>query len=109
MANCSKRETVVRGSDFRLRVHITNLGENIHLSDQNVSLVCTLRVRDTSLVKDKAALTPVDADTYIMAVSTADLAKGDVFLETHTGVPDIAFQDGVRDEIVNTDTGVTII
>lgn len=109
MANCSKRETVVKGSDFRLRVHITNLGENIHLSDQNVSLVCTLRVRDTSLVKEKAELTQVDADTYIMAVSTTNLTKGDVYLETHTGVPDIAFQDGVRDEIVNTDTGVTII
>ena len=109
MANCSKRETVVKGSDFRLRIHITNLGENIHLSDQNVSLVCTLHVKDTTLSKQKPDLIPVDQDTYIMAVSTADLAKGDVILETHTGVPDIAFQDGVRDEIVETDTGVTIV
>ena len=109
MANCSKRETVVKGSDFRLRIQITNLGENVHLSDQNVSLACTLRVRDTFLVKTKAELSRVDDDTYIMAVSTDGLAKGDVYLETHTGVPDIAFQDGIRDEIVNTDTGVTII
>ena len=86
MANCNKRETVVKGSDFRLRVHITNIGEGIHASDQNVALTCTVRVQDTSILK-----------------------KGDVFLDTETSVPDTAFDDGTRDEIVTTDTGVTII
>ena len=109
MANCTKRETVVKGSDFRLRVHITNIGEGIHVSDQNVALTCIVRVGETSITKAKAQLTRLDDDTYIFPVATEGLDKGNVFLETRTSVPDIAFQDGVRDEIVTTDTGVTII
>lgn len=109
MANCNKRETVVKGSDFRLRVHITNIGEGIHASDQNVALTCTVRVQDTSITKEKAQLTPIDDDTFIFPVATAGLKKGDVFLDTATSVPDTAFDDGTRYEIVTTDTGVTII
>lgn len=109
MATCTKRELVEKGSDFRLKVHVTNLGDGIHVTDQNVDLTCTIQVRDTSIVYQKNQLTQLDVDTYIIAVATGDLATGDVLLKTATSVPDIAFPDGTRDEVRTTDTGVTII
>lgn len=109
METLTKRETVEKGSDFRLKVHITNLGTGVHVTDQNVSLTCTIQVRDTSKVYDKTELTRMDDDTYIIAVATENLAKGDVLLKTATSVPDVAFPDGSRDEVKTTDTGVTII
>lgn len=109
MATCTKREPVEKGSDFRLRVHITNLGDGIHVTDQNVNLTCTIKVKDTEIAYTKDQLTPLDQDNYIIPVATGTLARGDVFLKTETSVPDTAFPDGTRDEVRTTDTGVTII
>ena len=109
METCTKRELVEKGSDFRLKVHVTNLGDGIHVTDQNVDLTCTIQVRDTSIVYEKNQLTQLDVDTYIIAVATGNLAKGDVLLKTATSVPDIAFPDGTRDGVRTTGTGVTII
>ena len=51
MATCTKREPVEKGSDFRLRVHITNLGDGIHVTDQNVGLTCTIKVKPKAEIR----------------------------------------------------------
>lgn len=107
--NHSKREQIPFGSDFRIRINITNLGENTRLGSDNVGLTATFRVAGAELVFDKSQLTKIDDDTYVAPIHSAALARGDLMLETHTTVPDAAFPDGIRDELGRTDTNVTII
>ena len=107
--NDCKRTTIPIGSDFRVKIQITNLGENTHLSDNTVTLVCKFRVATAEIELAKSDLTQLDQDTYVAAIDSSELARGDLYLETHTGVPDSAFDDGVRNEIVLTYTLITIV
>lgn len=97
------------GSDFRLKVNITNLGNSKHLNDQTVSLSCQLRAGNAIQTFSKSQMIDLDQDTYIIPVKTSHLDKGDLFLKTTVGIPDTDFQSSTRTEIREIDTGITII
>ncbi len=108
--NCNKkREPVFHGSDFKLKVNITNLGDSKHLSDNDVSLTCVLMSGSSIAEYSKSQLTKLDDDTYVIPVKTVGMDKGDLFLRTTVVVPDTSFPGNSRTDIRKIDTGITII
>lgn len=135
MEHNHKRKLVPSGSDIKLAITITSLGDGRHITDPDVGLEVDLIVgpnvrtfKKVMKAKDDAieaiAVDPstesaelpssdfirLSDDTYLLAVGdTADFGKGDLFVVTRTSVPDTDFKDGRRDEIQRNDTGITFI
>lgn len=135
MEHNHKRKLVPSGSDIKLAITITSLGDDRHITDPDVDLEVDLIVGPNvrtfrknlkvnngpietlstgpSVEAPELSLsdfTRLSDDTYLLAVgNTADFGKGDLFIVTRTSVPDTDFKDGRRDEIQKNDTGITFI
>ena len=109
MTHFNKREPVPLESDFRLKVTITDLGDNLRLDDNSVGLTCTLSAGSATVTVQKSSMKRLDHDSYIIAVNANTLAKGDLYITTHTSVPDTDFNDNIRNEVKTKDTGITIV
>lgn len=104
-----KRIPVPKGSDIKLAITVTSLGDDHKLSDQDVNIEVSVTVKDHTENFVKADLRPLSADTMVLPLSTADFPRGDMYLTTRTSVPDTDFDDDTRDEVQTIDTGVTIV
>lgn len=104
-----KRALVPKGSDIKLAINITSLGDDKHITDVNVSLTVVITVGDHSETFQKSALRQLDSDTLILPLNTSVFPRGDMRIITTTSVPDEDFSDNLRNEVQENDTGITII
>lgn len=104
-----KRTPVPKGSDIKLAITVTSLGDDYKLSDQEVDIEVSVTVKDYTENFVKADLRPLSDDTMVLPLSTTDFPRGDMYLTTRTSVPDTDFDDDTRDEVQTIDTGITII
>lgn len=104
-----KRSLVTKGSDIKLAITITSLGDDHKITDQDVDLTVVVTVGVHSETFAKSALSPLSDDTLILPLITSVFPKGDMMLTTTTSVPDEDFTDNSRDEVQTIDTGITLI
>lgn len=104
-----KRALVPKGSDIKLAINITSLGDNVHITDTGVSLTAVITVGDHSETFTKSDMRQLDTDTLILPLDTSVFPRGDMYITTTTSVPDEDFTDDTRNEIQTNDTGITII
>lgn len=104
-----KRALVPQGSDIKLAITVTSLGDGHKVTDADVSLTVVITVGSHSETFQKSALKQLSDDTLVLPLATAVFPKGDMFITTTTSIPDEDFADNTRNEVQTNDTGVTII
>jgi len=115
-----KQELIPFGSDIKIIVDITDLGENLTLEGIAYKLIFTSgdksKTFETTVAGSPAVqtlasgLTKVtgNADRVIASIPAADLDRGSLYLRAELSIPDASFTGGVRKEVVVKDTHITI-
>ena len=104
-----KRALVTKGSDIKIAITVTSLGDGVKISDSGVDLQVKISVLNHDEYFQKSALTPLTDDTYILPLNTSIYPRGDMFITTQIIVPDTDFPGGTRTEVQTNDTGITLI
>jgi hypothetical protein len=107
--------TVYLGTELKLRVGIEPMGD-LHMSqyDFDIEVYCNEKSVVTAS-KKKGVLTNLvaidgDEDNYIALIDTSVIGVGKLKCRVVAYIPDTDFtDDGVRSEVVVTDTGITIV
>lgn len=111
------RQVFTVGNDIKVLVRLTELGEGVHLDHAAYQLKFTSGTKsktfDVTLGDDGECVYPSgvakhDEDSVRVALPTADMDRGDLWLRATVHVPDADFSDGERTEIVEHDMGITL-
>ena len=99
-------KTVFLSSELKLNIHIDPIGDiTMDNYDFSVSLYCSTR---KIITFNKSELKRVDSDNYIVAFDTQDIGTGELKCDIIAYIPDGDFDDGIRIEVVKSNTGITI-
>lgn len=111
------RQVFPLGNDLKFLVRLTELGEDVHLDHAAYELKFTSGTKskafNISLNPDGSCVYPAgvtrhDEDSVRVAIPTAEMDRGDLWLRATVQIPDADFQDGNRTEIVVHDMGITL-
>lgn len=108
-----KQEIIPYGSGVKLLVKITNLGEEVVLSECPFSILITAGHKSITIdVEDPEdppqGVTFVDNDSFTLAFLSTPLDRGDMYMRISVSVPDNDFPEGVRPEIIDYDLNYTL-
>lgn len=108
-----KQEIIPYGSGVKLLVKITNLGEEVVLSECPFSITITAGAKSISIEVEDPTDPPqgvsfVDDDSFTLAFLTTPLDRGDLHMEITVSVPDSDFSDEIRPEILTYDLNYTL-
>lgn len=102
-------QKIFLGTELKLNISISRFGDTtMDDYDFDVTLIGGL-FKSASKVINKDSAKRVDADNYIICFDTADLGPGVLKCKVTAYLPDGDFQDGVRTEITEIDTGIVIV
>lgn len=100
-----KQENTSLGAGLKLKVTLTELGEDIHLQDCTYTLEFTAGSKSKTFHVDGESrtrgITVIDEDTVAVALDTSELDTGDLYLKATVNVPDLEFPSGLRTEIIH--------
>ena len=104
------RHQIARGSDIKIEVILSNLpaGETMDSVTFTTSFMCG----GTSIAFSKEKLYKLEDEgrnRYIAAFNTGQFPAGDLMMKVTASVPDAAFDDGKRDDIIFADTKVSLV
>lgn len=99
-------DTIVKGSEFKLNISMDVIDE-YHMED--VDFLCTFKAGGKAVTVLKSSMIKVDADNYLAPLDSADLGKGALTIRYETDIPDEAFADGFRHEIIDISTKIKIV
>lgn len=104
------RHQIARGSDVKIEVILSNLPEGETMDTIDFTTVFSCGNTSKTFSKDQLyKLQDGDSFRYIAAFSTEIFPVGDMMMKVSASVPDDAFPDGKRDDIIFADTKVTLI
>ena len=99
-------DTIIRGSEFKLNISMDVIDEQ-HMED--VEFFCTFKAGGKGVNVQKSGMVKVDADNYLAPLDSTDLGKGALTIRYETDIPDEAFADGFRHEIIDIPTKIKIV
>lgn len=111
------RQVFPLGNDIKVLVRLTELGEGVTLDDTEYKLEFTAGTKSKTfeVVIDgpgeqrfSPGVTRHDENSVRVAINTAELDRGDLWLKATVHVTDADFTDGERTEIVVHDLGITL-
>lgn len=97
-------------SDIKIEVILSDLPAGITMDDIDFST--TFSTPDDSITLTKDDLVRLDGAAggrYIACLKSFLLGQGDIMMTVNAKIPDDAFADGVRIDVVTVDTKATII
>ncbi|MBQ9474669.1 MAG: hypothetical protein IJU69_00225 [Bacteroidales bacterium] len=111
-----KQELLPKGSDLKILVDVSELGEDIVLGNIAYSLEFTSgdskKTFDVTIEDEEqslpAGLKVLDENRVVAAIKGSELDRGDVWLRAILSIPDEDFTDGIRVEIHEIDQHITI-
>lgn len=102
----AKNSSVFLGTELKLNIHIEPLdGLTMDNYDFNVDVYVSQR-KMVSAKKEQCVR--VDENNYIVLVDTTVIGAGDVTVKVVAQIPDSDFEDGLRTEVMQIQTGITI-
>ncbi len=99
-------DTIIRGSEFKLNISMDVIDE-YHMED--VDFLCTFKAGGKAVTVQKSSMIKVDADNYLAPLDSALFGKGALTIRYETDIPDDAFADGFRHEIIDIPTKIKIV
>ncbi len=99
-------DTIIRGSEFKLNISMDVIDEQ-HMED--VEFFCTFKAGGKGVNVQKSSMIKVDADNYLAPLDSTNLGKGVLTIKYETDIPDEAFADGYRHEIIDIPTKIKIV
>lgn len=103
------RQIVFVGTELKLNINIEPIG-TITMDDYDFDVeLISGSFKKTSVVINRAAAKKVDSDNYIVCLDTAELGAGMLKCRVTAYIPDDDFDDGIRTEVVEIDTGIEIV
>ena len=98
------------GTEFKINVHVEPI-DGLHMSDYDFE--CEFFAYTNRGVKiPKSRMRKVDDDNYLAMITTElgkTIGRGTLKLRLTAYIPDDDFEDGVRTEVAEVCTGVTIV
>lgn len=95
------------GTELKINVHIERL-DGYRMSD--IDFYCDFYVytnRRVTIVKEQ--MVKADDDNYVALVDSSKLGTGTIRCRVTAHIPDADFDDGIRTEIEEVNTGITIV
>ena len=99
-------DTIIRGSEFKVNINMDAI-DDYHMED--VDFFCTFKAGGKGVNVQKSGMVKVDADNYLAPLDSTDLGKGALTIRYETDIPDEAFADGLRHEIIAIPTKIKIV
>ena len=99
-------DTIIRGSEFKVNISMDVIDEQ-HMED--VEFFCTFKAGGKGVNIQKNGMIKVDADNYLAPLDSTYLGKGAMTIRYETDIPDEAFADGYRHEIIDIPTKIKIV
>lgn len=100
--------TVFLGSEQKLNVNIQPIDGELSMQDYDFEIVLYCNKRQTLTIKKEDCIF-VDKDNYIAAFDTNDVGEGTLKYQITAYIPDTAFADRLRTEVVGGTTNVNIV
>ena len=94
------------GTELKINLHIEPL-DGWRMKDYDFHAEFFIYANRVEKV-DKSAMIESDPDNYVALVDTARLGTGEIRVRLTAYIPDNDFPDGLRTEVVNMPTGITI-
>lgn len=94
------------GTELKINLHCEPL-DGLHMADYDFRADFYIYANRVETVR-KDGMIQADPDNYVALVDTAKLGTGEVWVRLTAEIPDNDFPDGLRTEVVNMSTGITV-
>lgn len=95
------------GTELKLNINIKPIG-SITMDDYDFYVEIYCHTKKVIVIQKKDAIR-VDENNYIVLVNSSEIGAGEVKCKVTAYIPDGDFNDGLRTEVVEVITGITII
>lgn len=101
------KNEIFLGTELKLNIHIEPI-DSFTMDNYNFHIDVFVSPKKVVSIP-KSDSVRIDENNYIVLVDTSEVGAGDIIAKVVAEIPDSDFKDGLRTEVVQIQTGITVV